>query len=599
MQVLPLIAWRDVASGLRATVLRFPLPVALATVQVGLAIARIHDFNVFEREDEHFRAFAFLLLAVFAALGAKLLAESRKWSWPKGLAFSLALVLLLALRAFTLPANYDAVWAGLLLPLLPAGLLFLACAPFVTRLDAGDAFWDYNRGLWLSAAFGLLVGLIFAGGLHALYAALDALFEVDIDDDVYSDTWALGLGFVWPLQAMSGVPKDFAEPEADYCPTWARYLTGFFLVPFIIAYLLLLYAYAAKTLITWDLPRGELGYLVAGYAAFGVATFLFAHPLRESGNLAVRQFCRFFHPALLVPAGLLLLAIAVRIEAYGVTEQRYAVAVFGLWLLGIALVFTFRRRSGPVLLPLSLALLLALGSFGPWGGVGLATDSQITRLKEILARNSLLAEGKALRSGRPISRDDEAEVSAIAIYLDRMGKQPALAPLFDTMDLDLQARPSASDIVTALGLSLVWPGQDPGIEHYQAARVTRLDVAPFQIYQDLSLWTPDNRELTVDSNFGRYLVQLDSALGRLRVTEENGPTLDFDLATLRKRLKHNAESDGGTTQGTVSQDQMTLENRQDGLHLRLILQGFYLERGVLGPKVVRLHGILLIGQNQD
>ncbi len=599
MQALSLAALRTAALGLIATVLRFPLPAALAALQVALMMAQIHDLEIFGHYDEHFRAFAFLLLALLAALAADLLAESRGWSRPKGLALSLALALLLALRAFTLPATYDAIWAALLLPLLPAGLLFLGCAPFLTRRDAGDAFWDFNRRLWLSAAFGLLVGLIFAGGLHALYAALDALFEVDIHDEVYSDTWALGLGLVWPLQAMSGVPKDFSDPQPEYCPTWARYLTSFFLVPFSITYLLLLYAFGAKILIAWDLPRGELGYLVAGYAAFGVATFLLAHPLRESGNLMVRVFCRFFHPALLIPAGLLLLAIAVRIEAYGVTEQRYAVALFGLWLLASALAFTVRRRIRPVLLPLSLAVLLATGCFGPWGSFGLSTDSQITRLEQLLARNRLLADGKAVAAAGPIERDDEAEISAIAIYLSGMGKQPALGPLFGTLDLDLAARPSAEAIVTALGLTYVWPGRDLGLEYYHASSVDQLDVAPFEVYRELSLWTPDNRELTVESDAGRFLVQLDSTAGRLRVTEEEGPTLDFDLASLRKRLKHDAESDGNTTQATVSQDKMTLEDRKDGLHLRLILDSLYIEHSVRGPEVERLHGILLIGHYQD
>ena len=599
MQILSLIAWRKAVLGLKATVLRFPLPVTLAALQVAHMMAQIHDLEIFAHYGEHFQAFAFLLLALLAALAADLLAENRGWSRPKGLALSLTLVLLLALRAFTLPAIDDAIWAALLLPLLPAGLLFLGCAPFLTRLDAGDAFWDFNRGLWLSAAFGLLVGLIFAGGLHALYAALDALFEVDIHDDVYSDTWALGLGLVWPLQAMSGVPKDFSDPQPNYCPTWARYLTSFFLVPFTIAYLLLLYAFGAKILIAWNLPRGELGYLVAGYAAFGAATFLLAHPLRESGNLVVRLFCRFFYPALLIPAGLLLLAIAVRLEAYGVTEPRHAVATFGLWLLGIALTFTLWRRSRPVLLPLSLALLLALGSFGPWGSFGLSTDSQIARLEQLLAQNRLLADGKAVAAGGPINRDDEAEVSAIAIYLSRMGKQPALAPLFESLDLDLETRASAKAIVTALGLTFVWPGRHAAMEYYHASSVNQLDVAPFQVYRRLSLRTPDRMELTLRSDIGRFLVQLDSEAGRLRMTEEDGPTLDFDLAALRKRLKHDAESDGNTTQATVGQDKMTLEGRKDGLYLRLILDSLYIEHSKLGPTIERLHGILLIGHYQD
>lgn len=599
MQILSFIAWRNLALGLKATVLRFPLPVALAAAQAALAIAHIHDLEVLDWHEEYFRIFAFLLLALFAALAADLFAESRGWPRPKGLALSLALVLLLALRAFTLPTATEAIIFTLLVPLLPAGLLLLGCAPFLTRPKAGDAFWDFNRGLWLSAAFGLLVGVIFAGGLNALYVALEALFEVKIGSEIYGDTWILGLALIWPLQAMSGIPRGFADPEGDYCPTWARYLIGFFFVPFTIAYLLLLYAYSLKILFAWDLPEGELGYLVAGYAAFGAASFLLAHPLRESGNIVVRQFCRFFHPALLVPAGLLLLAIGVRIEAYGFTEPRYAVAVFSLWLLGVALAFSVWRQARPMLLPLSLACLLILCSFGPWGSSGISTGSQVTRLEQLLARNELLTEeGKAVRAGGPIDRFEEAEISSIAIYLKRMGKQPELAELFGALELDLEAQPGADEIVAALGLTFRWSGDVPDTEYYHAPSIEQLDVTAFQVYRRVSLWPPNRTETSLESETGRYLLQLDSLTGRLRVSEEGGPSLDFDLAALRARLKRDAETEGGMTQENFSQDQMTLEKRVDGLHLRLIFEVLAFEQSADGLKLESLGAVLLIGRDQ-
>ena len=587
MHILSLFAWRNLVLGLKATVLRFPLPVALAVLQAVLVISW---------EGDYLQIFAFLLLALLAALAADLLAESRGWSRPKGLALSLSLVLLLALRAFTLPATTEAIVVALLLPLLPAGLLLLGCAPFLTRLEASDAFWDFNRGLWQSAAFGLLVGVIIAGGLHALYAAFEALFEVRIARVMYSCNWTLGLALIWPLQAMSGIPRGFKDPEKNYCPTWARYLISFFFVPFTIAYLLLLYAYGLKVLFAWNLPKGELGFLVAGCAAFGAASFLLAHPLRDSGNVLVRLFCRFFHPALLVPAGLLLLAIAVRIEAYGVTEPRYVVAVFGVWLLGVSLAFTFQRQARLVLLPLSLACLLILGSFGPWGSVGVSTDSQIARLERLLARNALLTEGKALRADSAIHRAEEAEISAVAGYFSRMGKQPALAELFGALELDLEARPVAEDITAALGLTFRWTVGYPDLEAYFGPNIEQLEVGPFQVYRRVSLWQPIRTEASVESDSGRYLLRLDSAAGRLRISEENGPSLDFDLDAFRARLQRDAESDGGVTQDTLSQEQLTLEKRENGLHLRLIFEKLTFEQSAEGLKLRSLNAVLLIGR---
>ena len=94
---------------------------------------------------------------------------------------------------------------------------------------------------------------------------------------------------------------------------------------------------------TWNLPRGTIGWLVGGFAAFGLAVWSAAYPMRESGNPLVRLYCRYFHFALFVPVLLLAAGVGARVAEYGVTEKRYALVLLTAWLAGIAMYGVLRR----------------------------------------------------------------------------------------------------------------------------------------------------------------------------------------------------------------------------------------------------------------
>ena len=97
----------------------------------------------------------------------------------------------------------------------------------------------------------------------------------------------------------------------------AAALVKFVAVPLLLVYTAILYAYAAKIALAWELPKGTLGAMVVGYLFAGAATLLLGYPSRETGGALVRLFWRYWVWLAALPVVLLFVAVSRRIADYG------------------------------------------------------------------------------------------------------------------------------------------------------------------------------------------------------------------------------------------------------------------------------------------
>ena len=517
--------WKAFLPHLKETPLRFPLAFACAVASSAIVILSIHDLSLLDDDQILGRSLWFCVIGFFLFLAGHLLGESLAWPRPRTILITLAAGGLLAWRVAT--ADLDSFWSsGLNLFLAPACVLAVMAAAFVRARQADDALWHFNRLAWFGCAFGLLAGLVLGGGLSGAFAALDALFGVKVPGELYGDIWTLSLGLLTPWLALAGIPRSFAAPEVSaeqpLVPRPIAFLASYILIPLAIGYFAILYAFMVKIAVLWELPKGEVAVLIMGYAGFGVAAHLIAYPLRESGPWHVRAFHRWFYPALLVPAGLLALAIWVRVEAYGVTEDRYLVMAFAAWLLLLAPFMTLRPATGLKAAPLSLAVLLALGSFGPWGAEELSKRSQMARLAEILARNDLLQDGRIAPvspDGGGVPREEVIQISSIVTYLRDSGKYEAMAPWFEDSELDFATRPYAKEIVEAMGVAyLLWDTHVPGFHFYAQQNSNLTSIEGFERVGRINLYAyndqPWQSTLGPDAGGESYASRLKSSTAR-------------------------------------------------------------------------------------
>ena len=84
--------------------------------------------------------------------------------------------------------------------------------------------------------------------------------------------------------------------------------------------------------------------MVSIFAIGGTAAWLVAWPWREQGTRLLRLFMRGWFFLLIVPAILLGLAIWQRLTDYGVTPDRYGIALVAVWVAALVVYLAIRRN---------------------------------------------------------------------------------------------------------------------------------------------------------------------------------------------------------------------------------------------------------------
>jgi hypothetical protein len=370
-------------------------------------------------------------LGMLLSIALTVFAESRRWGKWGNWGLQAGGLLLVLGYYFSLPATVETM-SIIRFALFLLGLhLLIAFVPF-TRGAGVNGFWQYNKILFLRIlASALYTGVLFAGLALALLA-VEKLFKVDISGNRYADLWFLLTGVFNTWYFLAGVPADYAslEGQRDY-PKGLKIFTQYVLLPILTVYLVILYAYMIRIVITAQWPVGWVSYLILGFSVAGILSLLLIHPIREeAGNKWILAFSRFYYFALVPLIVLLGLAIARRVGEYGITERRYFICLLASWLLFITVYFITSNVKNIRVIPQSLCLIAFLSSFGPWGAFSVSLHAQRARLLKVLERNQMLVGGKITVAAHPVSFADNKAVSGITEYLVGVHGYGSLQPFF-------------------------------------------------------------------------------------------------------------------------------------------------------------------------
>ncbi|HBR69012.1 MAG TPA: hypothetical protein DEA55_06525 [Rhodospirillaceae bacterium] len=450
MSMLKKLSFLFPVGGLKETAKRFPLSAACVAVLFAVVFAVIHD--LIDDDEEFFGRIAVLSVCGYFWFGAaKLLAESKGWDHAKYLAAGIPVFAGMGAIIFMSPQ-----WGLHLIYIIPALLLAVVVAGYVIKNNDDLSFWFFNRMTWFGVAMAYIAGIVMAGGLSLALLSVHYLFDLKFDEKIYGDIWSFSCILLGPLYALSWVPKKFSFVKEE-CndPPGLAFMVNWIAAPLVAIYMLILYAYFVKILVVGELPKGHLSYMVSGFGAAGVLTYLFSWPLRETGTPLLRFVHRFFFPALLIPVAMQFLAIGVRIGEYGITEQRYLVALSAVWFAIVAVAFTIKKP--PIkFIPATLAVLMALASFGPWGGVSVSGNSQFHRLEKLLTQYEILQGGKIVKTQKEIPFADRQNISSIIDYLNQTKRDEWLRPWLEKPG-ETWMFPGSYKITEEMGFEYVGP----------------------------------------------------------------------------------------------------------------------------------------------
>lgn len=462
-------AIREALTRRRDVAIRFPVVCALALALAIIANLDIADLvPVSDRVPGQFYFGA--VMAMLAALAVHLWGESRALPRPAGAAAAAAMAAIVGLCVWIA----DSVVALNALFVLAGLVLAVMSSAHLRRGVTASGYWLFNFRLGLAVLMGLAAIVVLCGGASLLVSSLELLFDIELSGDAHEHIWVTGFALVGPLFLLALIPDRFDEPfELSAAPGLVERaisaLVNYALIPLILVYAVILHLYAVKIAVTGAVPKGEIGWLVLIFGGIGTASYLVAYPWREAGSLAVRWFLRSWFGLMVVPVGLLVMAVWLRVAQYGVTMERYGLMLFAFWMIALALYLAMARARADIrVIPASLAVLLLLAGFGPWGAVAVSTRSQTVELERLLEAEGVLVDGHMRADAENVTLPSETARRANSILsalddldaLDRLGPWfAAIEPNPATAGRDGAARLYA--IRTALGLDPAGPRPVP------------------------------------------------------------------------------------------------------------------------------------------
>jgi hypothetical protein len=410
-----------IAGEARASFARFPLMLACALVAATCAIITVEV----DGDDSRFvnlMITAHLGIALFFALATA--AETNRWTRSTRISANAAAVIGLFAYHASLPDRFGAA-AGRFLQLDLGVLLLCAFLPFLRGHHNG--FWQYNRTLFLRFLTAVLYSAVIYLGLALALLAIDRLIGLSIPDHSY--IWLLCVvAFVFnPWVFLGGVPRDIAMLESvTTYPRGLKVFAQYILIPLVVVYLAILTIYLFKVVITTVWPSGWIGWMVSSVAVVGIVALLLVWPVAgQREDRWVGTYTRWFFIFMIPAIVMLLLAIQRRIGQYGVTENRYFLAILSLWLAAIAVYFIASRQRLIKVIPVSLCILAFGTSCGPWGAYSVSRWSQTHRLEQLMQANHILVDGKIVATQDRVTAEHQREISSITRYLiEHHGAKP-------------------------------------------------------------------------------------------------------------------------------------------------------------------------------
>lgn len=255
--------------------------------------------------------------------------------------------------------------------------------------------------VFVSLLVAFFIGHLISLAVWGLYSAVVYIFNVtryDFPQYVYM----LCLFVVTPLLFFHLQEK---ENEGMSIPRFVKIIINYILSPAVIAYTAILYLYFAAIVISWELPKGGIGYMVLALGVFALAGHL-------SQLLVTKNCYGWFYKHLswiaIPPLILFWIGTVERITTYSFTASRVYLLVSGLLMTFFILSLMSRKLGNYQLMAVLSSVCIAALTFIP--GISardIGIYSQERRLVKYISRLDMLdADTHKLKQGVAFEKSD-------------------------------------------------------------------------------------------------------------------------------------------------------------------------------------------------
>lgn len=418
MKFLKRLSIKTINEEICRTFRRFPLPVFFSILTTVLLIIEVENFSFFNNSPLLVKSIFISILGFSFTLVSTLYIEKSENKDKIKFLAQLIVLTLIAYLFMTLPSRFRETDYITFATFLAAS--FFALMFVYTRNENDESYFGvYNITLFMRGFISFVYSVIlFAGLASALFAVQKLFFNKSFHEELYGDFWVVIISFFAPLHFMSGLPDREKSVTEDFLyPKPLKILLQYILIPLVSLYLIILYSYTVKIILTQNWPEGIVSYLILSYSLVGIVAVILLSPLKNDEMFKwINTFTKYFFRALLPLIIVLFMAIMERISEYGITEKRYFIFVLSLWLAGITLYMVLSKVKNLKLLPITLSVLSVLALFGPWSCFSVSKYSQLSILEDLLVKNKILEGSEIKKTTEEIPFEDRKSISSIISY---------------------------------------------------------------------------------------------------------------------------------------------------------------------------------------
>jgi len=435
---------------------------------------------------------------------------------------------------------------------LIAGHITLFFAPFLTVWHP-KAYWNYLANMMIALARSALYSGVLYLGLVLAMLAVRFLFDIDIKDTRYFQLFIICLGIVNTWVYLTDFPKEIQHNIHLKFPKPAAIFVKFILIPLAVLYIVILYAYGAKIMLQWELPKGWVSYLVTALVGLLLVIQCIIHPVRRSHE---SRLIRRFHPLayyLLMPLlALLYAAIYKRISDYGITEARYFLILVAIFITISTVYLITSSKQQLRYLPMLLAALVIFSSFGSWGAFSVSQRSQVNEFEEVYTAFAKASpDNLAAQTVKSFITEDSLQIAqekvsrfiSITKYLHQRDALHKTEPILGFNPVTAFPETGywqiGNKILDTLGIKRSTVKPIRKYFNYQLKETPVLAVASYDFFTELEFYGRNNQEENDENQYGISILKEND---RLIVKKDNSELIEIPLEPFIKTLPKGQEA---------------------------------------------------------
>ena len=348
------------------------------------------------------------IAATMIALSVSLVQESRKkFSFlPHIIAGALWLAISIALVLYY-PKNSNDIgrtYVGTTyLFIYTTAFLSIFIAPFFKQKDE-NGFWVFLMRNAKAAVVAIAISVVLLIAIDGLLFGFFNLFDIKVSARPFVYSAIISSCTIFPILFFSGIPSiDDCLQETPALNKFQTSTNKFLFLPVLSLYIILLYAYIAKIIIQWEMPKGMVSYLVSASMMLMLLRVTQMLPERINPKQSFESKLLKILPAACIPLVILMsVGIMRRISDYGISEDRYyvtAINIFYYIIIAILLIDKIKCKSKYIAIVFCSMFFIATN--GPLSAINVTHRIWMGSIKDALTELGY--------TNFPLSKDETAE----------------------------------------------------------------------------------------------------------------------------------------------------------------------------------------------